>query len=62
MANMDGWDITLLVVAGYVAVVSLVRLMARRRDAMLGEFRQQMEKEKQRKKAAEDPQPQRRSA
>src|SRR5919108_655197 len=32
MAWMDRWDIVLALVAGYVAVVTLVRLMARRRD------------------------------
>ena len=35
MGNMDSWDVTLLVVAGYLAIVSLVRLMARRRDQVL---------------------------
>ena len=50
---MDGWDLTLLVVAGYVAVVTLVRLMARRRDQMLDEFRRKLKKEKQRKVAEE---------
>jgi len=32
---MDGWDIALLVVAGYVAATALVRLMLRRRDQMI---------------------------
>jgi hypothetical protein len=50
---MDGWDLTLLVVAGYVAVVTLVRLMARRRDQMLDEFRRKLKKEKHRKQAEE---------
>jgi len=50
---MDGWDLTLLVVAGYVAVVTLVRLMARRRDQMLDEFRRKLRKEKQRNEAEE---------
>ena len=50
---MDGWDLTLLVVAGYVAVVTLVRLMTRRRDQMLDEFRRKLKREKQRKEAEE---------
>jgi hypothetical protein len=42
---MDNWDITLLVIAGYLAVVSLMRLMARRRDQVLGQLQQQVEDE-----------------
>ncbi len=49
---MDNWDIVILVVAGYAAVMSLVRLMAHRRDRLVEEFREQMETEAQRKKAA----------
>ena len=54
---MDGWDVALLVVAGYVATVTLVQLMIRRRDQMLEEFRRQMEQERIRKEA-EQRQPQ----
>jgi hypothetical protein len=50
---MDGWDLTLLVVAGYLAVVTLVRLMAHRRDQMLDEFRRELKKEKHRQEAEE---------
>jgi hypothetical protein len=46
MGAMDNWDITLLVVAGYLAVVALVRLMARHRDQLLGDFRRQVAEEK----------------
>ena len=53
MANMDGWDLALLVVAGYVATTALVRLMIRRRDRMLAEFRRRMADEKKRKAAEE---------
>jgi len=38
---MDGWDIALLAVAGYVAVTALVRLMLRRRDQMVEQLRRQ---------------------
>lgn len=48
---MDTWDIVILVIAGYAAVLSLVRLMIRQRDRMLGDFRQQMAAEKLRKEA-----------
>jgi hypothetical protein len=50
---MDNWNIVILVVAGYAAVTSLVRLMLHRRDHVLGEFRQQMEVETQHKTATD---------
>ncbi len=46
MGNMDSWDVTLLVVAGYLAVVTLVRLMVRRRNQVFEELRQKAEDEK----------------
>ena len=49
MANMDGWDVALLVMAGYVAVISLVRLMVARRDQMMKAFRKEVAKERARK-------------
>jgi hypothetical protein len=48
MGAMDNWDVTLLVVMGYLAIVALVRLMARRRDQLLDEFRRQIEEEQKR--------------
>ncbi|MBN2580535.1 MAG: hypothetical protein JXB10_16235 [Pirellulales bacterium] len=42
---MDNWDITLLVIAGYFAVMGLMRLMARRRDQVLGRLQRQVEDE-----------------
>jgi len=41
MRDMDVWQGVLLLVAAFVAVVSLVRLMRARRDALKNEFRQQ---------------------
>lgn len=49
MGSMDGSDVALLVLAGYVATVALVRLMMRRRDQMLEEFRKEVKNEKQRR-------------
>jgi len=49
MGSMDGWDVALLVAAGYVAATALVRLMIRRRDQLLDEFHREMAKRKQRK-------------
>ncbi len=40
---METWDIALLVVAGYVATYGLARLMTRRRDQLIEQFREQME-------------------
>ena len=49
---MDSWSIALWVVAGYVAVVALIRLMAHKRTEVMAEFRGEVEKEKIRRKAA----------
>ena len=53
MGNMDSWDVTLLVVAGYLAVVTLVRLMTRRRNQVFEELRQKAEEEKRKQVQAE---------
>jgi hypothetical protein len=53
MGNMDSWDVTLLVVAGYLAVVTLVRLMARRRNQVFEELRHKAEEEKRKQVQAE---------
>ena len=49
---MDRWSIALWVVAGYIAVVALLRLMTHKRDEVMAEFRSEVEKEKNRRKAA----------
>ena len=49
---MDRWNIALWVGAGYIAVVALMRLMARKRDQVMAEFRGEVEKEKSRRKLA----------
>ena len=46
---MDRWDILLLAVAGYVAVLSLVRLMARRRSELVKQVRAQIVQHRERK-------------
>jgi hypothetical protein len=43
MGWMDRWDIVLALAAAYVAVMSLVRLMARRRDQVVVEVERQLE-------------------
>ncbi len=49
MGNMDSWDLTLMVVAAYLAIVALVRLMHRRRNQVIEKLRQEAETEKRRK-------------
>jgi len=39
---MDRWDVIVIFVAGYVAVMTLVRLMSRRRNQALQQFREQV--------------------
>jgi hypothetical protein len=55
---MDGWSVGLLVGAGYVAVMRLVRLMLARRDQLMRELEEQIAAEKRRKEAAEEQQEQ----
>ncbi len=43
MGWIDRWDIVLALVAAYVAVMALVRLMARRRNQDVADVERQME-------------------
>jgi hypothetical protein len=52
MADMDGWSLAILVVAAYIAVTTLSRMMLRRRDEMMGQIRQEVEKNKKRDEKA----------
>jgi len=47
---MTGWDLALLVVAGYLAVMALIRLTLRRRQQMYDEIRRQIEDKHQQAK------------
>ncbi|MEM9657466.1 MAG: hypothetical protein AAF961_03810 [Planctomycetota bacterium] len=40
--QMDAWYVLLILAAAYVAVVSLVRLMATRRDELVEQVREQI--------------------
>lgn len=53
---MDRWDILIIVVAGYLAIMTLVRLMAARRDQLVQQVRQQIEQQRAQQKAAPAPQ------
>jgi hypothetical protein len=53
---MDRWDVFIILAAGYVAVMTLVRLMARRRNQVLEQVREQIEAQRpKKKKKAEEP-------
>jgi hypothetical protein len=43
MGWIDRWDIALMFVAAYVAVMAMVRLMARRRDQDVADVERQIE-------------------
>jgi hypothetical protein len=45
---MDSWDFVLLGAAAFVAVSALVRLMVGRREQLLGQFRLQRQRPKDR--------------
>ena len=51
MFDLDRWDVALLAVAGYVAVVALTRMMARHRDRFVTELQQRAAAEQQRQQA-----------
>ena len=53
--RMDGWDIVMIAAASYVAVISLVRLMARRRNQLVEQVRRQMEEQANVKPASAKP-------
>ena len=55
MDALSRWDIALLVISGYMAVLALVRLMARYREELVADVRRQMEAEQARRKAAQKP-------
>ena len=53
MANMDVWTWGLLAIGAFIGVTTLVGLMRRRRDALLGELTAQAREEQHRKRLAE---------
>lgn len=50
MEPFDVWDGVLLVIAGYVAVISLVRMMSVRRKQLSDDLYRQIQAEQERKK------------
>jgi hypothetical protein len=43
---MDRWDVLIIIVAGYVSVVSLTRLMAQRRNELIAKIRDEIAKQR----------------
>ncbi len=52
MGNLSGWDVVILVMAAYVAIVTLVRLMRHRRDEVLVRLQLQVAQEQRRQRSA----------
>ena len=50
MFGMDAWDAVLVAAGGYLAVITLVRLMQRRRDAIIEDLSREVELAKERTK------------
>ncbi|MBP86746.1 MAG: hypothetical protein CMJ64_08525 [Planctomycetaceae bacterium] len=48
MFGMDVWDAVLLAAGGHLAVITLVRLMHRRRDLIIEDLSREVELEKER--------------
>lgn len=46
MLGMDVWDIAIFLAAGYLAVITLARLMRRHRDRLTRDLRRQIELQK----------------
>ncbi len=46
MDALNSWDVALFVVAGYIAVVSLVRLMVGRRDTLTRQVRDEFKRQR----------------
>jgi len=51
MFSLDRWDVALLAIVGYMAVVTLVRLMARDRDRLVSQLEHEAAVERHRQRA-----------
>jgi hypothetical protein len=50
MGWLDRWDVVLLLIAAYVAVMSLVRMMTRRRDQVVADVERQLKAQREKGK------------
>jgi hypothetical protein len=46
MDALNSWDVALFVLAGYIAIVSLVRLMLARRNSLARQVRDELERQR----------------
>ena len=51
MADMTAWDVAILLIAAYCAVVSLVRLMRMRRDAIVAQLQAEVASQQDHRRA-----------
>jgi hypothetical protein len=51
MAEMNAWDVAILLVAAYIAVLTLVRLMRGRRDVVVAQLQTEVAAQQERKRA-----------
>lgn len=49
---LEGWDLVLAAISGYVAITTLVRLMRRHHERLVEQLLKQAERERQRLEAA----------
>jgi hypothetical protein len=54
---MDGWDVALGIVAAYLAVTALIRLMLAYRDKVLADFRAEIQRQQAAEKQSADKKP-----
>jgi hypothetical protein len=53
MDALNSWDVALFVVAGYIAIVSMVRLMLGRRNSLARQVRDELERQRSEAELAE---------
>jgi hypothetical protein len=51
LAFLNGWDVAILLLAGYLAIILLVRLMRQRRDELVRELQKEVTLEQLKQKA-----------
>lgn len=51
MSDMTAWDVAILLIAAYCAVVTLVRLMRTRRDAIVAQLHSEVAAQQDRQRA-----------
>jgi hypothetical protein len=54
MDALDNWDVALFAIAGYIAIMSLVRLMLARRSVLAQQVQEELERRRQNELAAEE--------